>query len=387
MNAPARPDLAITIELLGPSLPRPPLNVVAVPVKNEVDRIGGCLTALADQEGLKPGELLVILLLNNCTDGTAEAVRELAPALPFALELRHVDLPCGFDNAGWSRKLAMDAASERIRPGGLILTTDADTLVEQDWVEANRREIASGVDAVAGYVMADPVELMELPPVILERGALEWDYQQLAAELEARADPMPHDPWPRHNQNCGASAAITAQAYRKIGGLPPLRVGEDRALFEALAIHDLKARHSLEVHVVTSARMEGRALGGLSDAIRLRGDPDTPCDEALELAVTTLRRALWRARMRADWKAGRLDVEHWAAKLRLTAPEVQRATERASFGAIWTELEAKSPRLVRRLVTGALLKRELRRMRRLVEAARRAETAWAAELGLAQAVA
>jgi hypothetical protein len=198
---------------------------------------------------------------------------------------------------------------------------------------------------------------------------------------------MPHDPWPRHNQNCGASAAITAQAYRKIGGLPPLRVGEDRALFEALSIHDLKARHSLEVHVVTSARMEGRALGGLSDAIRLRGDPDTPCDEALELAVTTLRRALWRARMRADWKAGRLDVEHWAAKLRLTAPEVQRATERASFGAIWTELEAKSPRLVRRLVTGALLKRELRRMRRLVEAARRAETAWAAELGLAQAVA
>ena len=30
---------------------------------------------------------------------------------------------------------------------------------------------------------------------------------------------------------------------------------------------------------------DGRALGGLSDAIRLRGEPDHPCDEMLEVAV------------------------------------------------------------------------------------------------------
>lgn len=387
MIGPARPEVSVAVERLGPPLAHRPRNVVAVPVKNEAERIGGCLTALAGQDGVEPGDLLVVLLLNNCDDGTAEVVRELAPILSLPLEMHHVELPEPFANAGWARKLAMDAALERVWPGGLILTTDADTLVEQDWVAACRREIAAGVDAVAGYVMADPVELMELPGGILERGALEWDYQQLAAELEARADPLPHDRWPRHNQNCGASAALTAAAYRRIGGLPPLRVGEDRALFEALAYYDFKARHSLEVQVVTSARMEGRALGGLSDAIRLRGDPDTPCDEGLELAVTTLRRALWRARMRADWKAGRLDPELWAARLRLTAPDVRRAMERTTFGALWAELEARSPRLVRRLVTGAGLRRELRRMRRLVEAARKAEAAWAAELGLEQAVA
>ncbi len=387
MNAPARADFAISIERLGPLSTRSPLNVVAVPVKNEVERIGLCLASLVEQDDVDPADLLIILLLNNCDDGTAEAVRALEPHLPAAVEMHHVELPEGYANAGWARKLAMDAAAVRVRPGGLILTTDADTLVEADWIAANRKEIAAGVDAVAGYVMADPVELMELPDAILDRGRVEWNYQQLAAELEARADPSPHDPWPRHNQNCGASAAITAAAYKRIGGLPPLRVGEDRALFDALAVHDLKARHSLEVHVVTSARTDGRALGGLSDAIRLRGDPGTPCDDALELAVTTLRRALWRARMRADWKAGRLDVELWAHRLRLTATEVRRAAERATFGAIWAELEAKSPRLVRRLVTGGELNREMRRMRRLVESARRAETAWAIELGLAQAVA
>jgi hypothetical protein len=54
--------------------------------------------------------------------------------------------------------------------------------------------------------------------------------------------------------------------------------------------------------------------------------------------------------------------------------------ERRSFGEMWADLEGRSPRLVRRLVTGAELRRELRRMRRLVEGARahaRAEAAWA----------
>ena len=381
MNATPRPRFSIRIEHLGMESAQRPLTVVAIPVKNEVERIGLCLESLASQTGVDMAEVMVLLLLNNCNDGTAERVRELAAELPFRLDMHIVELPDPYANAGWARRLAMEGAAAAVDPDGLILTTDADTLVDCDWIEANRREIAAGVDAVAGYVMADPVELMELDPCILERGALEWEYQQLAAELEARADPEAHDLWPRHNQNCGASAAVTAAAYRRIGGLPPKRVGEDRALFEMLRRADLKIRHSLEVQVVTSARTDGRALGGLSDAIRLRGDPEHPCDDALEEAVTTLRRGLWRAELRADWKAGRLDQHRdlWVARLRVTPAEFRRAMERRTFGEMWAELEGRSPRLVRKLVTGGLLKRELRRMRRLVEAARaqaRVEAAW-----------
>jgi hypothetical protein len=380
MNATPRPKFSIRIERFGSGTAVRPLAVVAIPVKDEVERIGLCLESLAGQTGVDFDEMLVLLLLNNCSDGTAERVRELAPELPYRLELQHVELPDPYANAGWARRLAMEGAAAHVDPAGLILTTDADTVVDSDWVEANRREIAAGVDAVAGYVMADPGELMELDPCILERGALEWEYQQLAAELEARADPDAHDPWPRHNQNCGASAAVTAAAYRKIGGLPPKRVGEDRALFEMLRRFDLRIRHSLEVQVLTSARTDGRALGGLSDAIRLRGDPDHPCDEALEEAVPTLRRCLWRAELRRQWKAGRLDHawEAWAARLEVSPTDFRRAMERRAFGEMWAELEARSPRLVRRLVIGGLLRRELRRMRRLVEAARaraRAEAA------------
>jgi hypothetical protein len=374
MNATPRLSFPTRIEILGPvSLTQRPDVVVAVPVKDEEERVVACVASLANQIDVDLATVAVILLLNNCTDGTAERIRALASELPFAVHLREVDLPPPYANAGWARRLAMEAAAELVCADGLILTTDADTQVDSDWISANQREIARGVDAVAGYVMADPVELMDLPAAILERGSLEWEYQQLAAELEARADPDACDPWPRHNQNCGASAAITAHAYRLIGGLPPRPVGEDRALFQSLRRMDLRIRHSLEAQVITSARIDGRALGGLSDAIRLRGEPDHPCDEMLEVAVVTLRRALWRSTLRQLWRDNRCTGRGptpWPGHLGISERDFRRAAERRHFGEFWTELEALSPRLKRQLVTGAQLKRELRRMRRLVESAR-----------------
>jgi hypothetical protein len=62
-------------------------------------------------------------------------------------------------------------------------------------------------------------------------------------------------------------------------------------------------------------------------------------------------------------------------RLRVTPTDFRRAMERRSFGEMWVELESRSPRLVRQLVTGGLLRRELRRMRRLVEFARKADLA------------
>jgi hypothetical protein len=327
---------------------------------------------LAGQEGVDLKDVAVLVLLNNCTDATAEVARALAPTLPYRLEIHHVTLDAKHANAGWARRLAMEAAAKLASPDGVLLTTDADTLVHCDWIEANLREIENGHDAVAGYVMADPMELMELPPAILERGRIEWEYQQLHAELDARVDSELHDAWPRHNQNCGASAAVTLRAYRLIGGLPPRPVGEDRALFEMIRRIDGKIRHSLEVQVVTSARTDGRASGGLADEIRLRTDPDHPCDEALEVAVAALRRAQWRTELRQAWEGGRIDSlgEVWSKKLRISAASFRTAAHRRHFGAFWAELEALSPKLVRRLVTPAELKREHRRIRRLVDVAR-----------------
>jgi glycosyltransferase involved in cell wall biosynthesis len=49
--------------------------VVAIPVRDEATRIGGCLAALSRQS--IPASH-VVLLLNNCTDGTADIVKELS---------------------------------------------------------------------------------------------------------------------------------------------------------------------------------------------------------------------------------------------------------------------------------------------------------------------
>ena len=55
----------------------PKLSVVAIPVRDEAERIGGCLAALARQS--VPTDHIV-LLLNNCTDRTADLVRGLPQA-------------------------------------------------------------------------------------------------------------------------------------------------------------------------------------------------------------------------------------------------------------------------------------------------------------------
>ena len=380
MSATPDPEVTIAVERFGVGAGAPH-TVVAIPVKDEAERLPACLQSFVTQEGVDLSGVAMVLMLNNCTDGTADVVRALAPTLPYRLELHQVELHNGHANAGWARRLAMEAAARLAAPDGVLLTTDADTVVHCDWIEANLREIEAGHDAVAGYVMADPMELMQLPPAILERGSLEWEYQQLAAELDARVDPEPHDPWPRHNQNCGASAAVTAAAYRAIGGLPPRPVGEDRALFEMLRRMDGRIRHSLEVQVVTSARTDGRASGGLADEIRLRTDPNHPCDDALEVAISTFRRALWRAQLRTLWCAGQVDshAETWAARMRIPVGNVRAALGRHPyFGAFWSELEGQSPRLAWRLVTMAGLKRELRRIRRLVDGLRARDKAAAA---------
>jgi hypothetical protein len=59
---------------------------------------------------------------------------------------------------------------------------------------------------------------------------------------------------------------VTAAAYARAGGLPPVRVSEDVALVRAVAASGGRVRHSYRFRATTSARRTGRAAGGLADA-------------------------------------------------------------------------------------------------------------------------
>jgi hypothetical protein len=125
----------------------------------------------------------------------------------------------------------------------------------------------------------DPDDARLLPDIFHARGRIEAHYESLLTELFSHLDPRPHDPWPRHASEPGASLAVTLQAYRAIGGLPCIAFGEDGALVAALERGGMRVRHDPVVRVVTSGRIVGRAQGGVADAIRIRCYfPDALCD-------------------------------------------------------------------------------------------------------------
>jgi hypothetical protein len=331
--------------------------IVAIPVKDEAERIVACLDALASQRDkrgrpLRAETFGVVLVLNNCTDGTVNVVRSVQHRLPYCLWIIDRELPKAMAHAGWARKLAMDAAADLLTaadasPPRLILTTDADGCVGPRWIAANLAAVATGADLVAGFVRADRVDHAQLPIEVIRRGRLESRYEWLLAELQARLDPEVHDPWPRHRIASGASLGVTLAAYRRVGGLSPIATGEDRALAEQLTLIDGRIRHCLAAQVVVSCRLDGRAVGGMAATIRQRAlDPELACDPALEPAARLVRRARWRAELRRRHREGRLQpYEAWATMLQLGEAEAGRAVAMRQFGATWAAIEHASPTL------------------------------------------
>lgn len=282
--------------------------IVAIPAKNEAERIVDSLAAFALQRDgagrpLPAGTFSVLVYANDCTDETAAEVRRCDALSPHRIEVVCEQASPGQGNAGQARRRAMDIAAERLDVAGLgdgiLLTTDADTCVALDWVAATLCALAAGADAVAGYVDGQPAELLRLGAAFLGRGRLEDAYLSRAAEIDACCDPRPHNPWPTHRVSSGASLALTLAAYRAIGGLPAVPLGEDIALTRMLERHGFKVRHAMDVVVSTSCRIDGRAAGGAADTMRERHiDPDAGCDEGIEPAILTLRRAAAKGRLR-----------------------------------------------------------------------------------------
>ncbi len=270
--------------------------MVAIPVKDEVDRIGACLHALAAQRGANEAALPpfgVLLYVNNSTDGTADLARSLASGLTYPLHVVEATLPPEEASAGGARRRAMEDAARRLEESGgtgLLMTTDADSRVPPHWIAATLAALEAGVDAVAGTVALDPREEAALPSALKARGALEARYEALVCELETRLHPNPHDPWPRHPCESGASFALTLASYRAVGGVPVLALGEDRALAAALRGAGFRIRHAPDLVVITSGRLIGRASGGCADTMRLRIEkPSVHCDEYLRPVIDVLR--------------------------------------------------------------------------------------------------
>lgn len=335
---------------------------IAVPVRNEEERLANCLRALSRQEPQGSVVAPIIILLNNCTDDSYRVAQHAGAAFGLDVRLIEKSLTPEFATPGWARRLAMEAALDLVPAHGVILTTDADSRPQPGWFAANMRHFAAGADAVAGVYDWDPAEP---PPAVSYIRQLEARYAELSFRLIAQLDPRPHDPWPNHQWAWGASLAVTAKAYRQVGGMPPVPLAEDRAFQVSLERHDLKVRHACDVRVWTSGRLVGRAPGGLADLISAYDvDADTLCDAALEPPLQTCRRAAIRRRLREAWQSSRSDRIDIALRRAGCSADVKR--DLATFGAFWQSVETSSRTLRRSRVLPRDLPRFVRTMERMI---------------------
>lgn len=230
---------------------------VCVPARNEAALLPRLLDALAVQQG--EHDFVLCLLLDSCTDASEAIVRARAGSLPFAITIAKAfsDEP----NAGRARRHAMEIGLSCVTgPRALIISTDADTVPDPHWLSANRHaleiaDIAAGsVERIGGQACAT-------------QDRIEAFYDALYA-LRRAIDPVPWEAAETHHYTSAASLAFRADAYRALGGFEPIGRGEDGQIVDAARRAGLRVRQDAAIRVRTSARRQGRAVGGLAEHLR-----------------------------------------------------------------------------------------------------------------------
>lgn len=233
---------------------------ICVPLRNERRNVAGLIKAIGAQDPGLLSATILILLFDGADPEAQKAAADTFAGVPMVRGMirdieRHT-LP----NAGRARRAAMSAGLAMLGDDGVLLTTDADTRPDADWLSASVAALRS-CDLVCGHIRRRD------PKRDRWREAIET-YLDRLAEVRAAVDPIACDPAPRHWNEGGASLGVRVDAYRKVGGVPEIPTGEDRALVDAVRRAGLRVRHDPAVRVATSSRAGGRATGGLADAIR-----------------------------------------------------------------------------------------------------------------------
>jgi hypothetical protein len=325
-------------------------RVVAIPACNEEARVVRCLASLAAQRTDTPFGVLVFV--NGTTDTTFRRVVAHARRHPQPLCVVDARLPKGRHDAGAARCAAMALARNRLDGhGGIVFTTDADSIVPCDWLAGYGRLLSHGIDVVAGASAIHAQDANGLLRSLRQRGELEDRYEACLDAIESLLDPVSHDPWPRHYQASGANLAVSRRCLDALAQLPWPAAGEDKFIVAQAEAHGMRVRHDTFCTVLTSGRIFGRARGGMAEAMRHRlREPECPCDPRLE----PVDRAYFRARVRALCRVIHAsgppcieDIAMLSARLHVGVERVARALDTDCFGAAWAELERCSPKLRR----------------------------------------
>ncbi len=268
---------------------------VAIPVRDEETLLPRALSALSISMRRIEVSGVAVFVLNNTTDSSFELIVEWAhrTAIPCAVvDLKFLDERLGAPHA---RRIAMDIGAQ-FAPDGVLLTTDADSYVGSCWVEQCVAKLTEGYDLVCEDIKLDEAELNQLPDCVRRVGEIERAYFEVCEHLWRRWTELPTSTFAYRAS--GASMAVRTEAYCALGGLPTPTAGEDSALCESMREAGYEIAILPETGTRTSARLDGRAVGGCGGALLTRASTVDPfCDSAL-IPISYLRkRALsWGAR-------------------------------------------------------------------------------------------
>ncbi|MEO8244721.1 MAG: hypothetical protein ABI832_20730, partial [bacterium] len=136
----------------------------------------------------------------------------------------------------------------------------------------NLKPPLADVAAVCGLVEPMASELSILDDIERAPAEMEGRYERLVFAFYRHFRPGPFGLDGDHGCAAGASLAARITDYHAVGGFADLATGEDRDLVRRLKSSGHTVRHAGNVRVAASCRLDGRARGGMAEALRVRAE-------------------------------------------------------------------------------------------------------------------
>ena len=216
--------------------------VVVIPAHDEASRLRACVQSVLDAAVHLPFPTSVIVVLDACTDGSAELAKSFGEGTYVVeVDVRNVGAAraAGFE---YAKSVSSGASDDEV----WYATTDADSAVDPDWLI---RQIGSGADVVLGVVRIPNWRNTSTAAIRRYLSSYQTKY---------RPDGRGH----RHVH--GANMGFRAGVYWQVGGFASLATDEDVDLVDRFRAAGVRIDSDRRISVSTSARPVGRAPRGFA---------------------------------------------------------------------------------------------------------------------------
>ncbi len=270
--------------------------LIAVPARNESERIAGVLRAIDSSATHAQLPVSVMILANNCTDGTASIARRVVRKLESCnVSVVEETLPSNQAHAGGARRRAVELALRRFGASDnrILISTDADARFRPDSFLLMKKAFDAGAQLVLAKIecIRDPLDPVSEQALAWGRPGVLWRHSVRRLVETVRtgqlASPAVHDDYG------GAGIAIRVDAYHSLGGFRPIPSEEDLELVRAADRRLMTVNRQSGAVVDVLARANGRARGGMAEALvkySAAARRNLPC--LVEHHASTIRRVI-----------------------------------------------------------------------------------------------